>query len=106
MEAVAVLLALFGSLVEDETVAVFVMTTPSATSGATRTTRRNVADAPEFKVATVHVAVPDPPLAGVAQANVGVPVWVIETKVVFGGITSLSDTFAAAVGPLFETVTV
>ena len=98
------LLALFGSLVEDETVAVFVTTSPAATSAATRTTIVNVADAPEFKVATVHVAVPDPPLAGVVQANVGPPVWVIETKVVFGGITSLSDTFAAAVGPLSETV--
>src|SRR5438034_196214 len=102
--AVAVLFAAFESAVVDVTLAVLEMVPVAA--ALTFTTRVNVAEAPAVNVAMFAVAVPVPPTAGVVSANAGPEVCIIDTKVVFAGTASVSETVSASLGPLLVSVNV
>ena len=93
----------FGSLVELETLAVFVMV-PVA-PGLMCTVIENVAD-PMANDAIVQVTVPVPPTGGLMHENVWPFVCDSETNVVFAGTASVSETLAALDGPLFISVMV
>ena len=60
-----------GSLVDDETVAVFDTLPPPGVDDAVRTTIENAAEAPAGSVAMLQVIVPVEPAVGVVQAKVG-----------------------------------
>ncbi len=62
--------------------------------------------APAARVAAVAVNVPVPPTAGVVSVNAGPLVCIAETKVVFAGTKSDSDTLCASLAPLLDTVIV
>src|SRR5688572_25154063 len=105
VSSVSALLPGVGSVVAEETVAVLAMIVPSGTSLSTFTTRTNVAVAPAASVGLVDVTVPpELPTAGsmlfqpAGSTN--------DTNVVPGGITSVSVTLAASLGPLLVTVIV
>ena len=100
---VELLFAALGSAVAEETVAVF--DSEPVADGETLKTNANVAEAVVANVAMVQVIVPPAPTAGVVQLNVGPAVCVAETKVVFGGSTSVRTTLAASAGPAFMTET-
>ena len=100
--AVAVLESLFGSGsgVEELTVAVLLITVPSATEQFTLATKVMVSDAPDGRSANVTVRLlPEPP-------QTPLPVEEQETKVVSGGRLSVTVTDVAGSGPLLFTVTV
>jgi hypothetical protein len=99
---VAVLLAELGSVVAEDTVAVFVITVPLAVPGLTFTTSVNDAELNAASVAMVQVWVPVPPTGSGGQLHPAAAV--TETKVVLAGITSLRVTDVAASGPSFRTV--
>jgi len=103
-EALDELFAGFGSLVVAVIVAVFVTVVP-AVAPLCRT-RLNEAVAPLPNVPMVQLIVPVPLAGGVVQLNVGPVVWFNEAKVMFGGITSVSETLTASLGPLFATLMV
>src|SRR5258707_989019 len=105
-ELVALLLAGFGSVTGDETVAVFVIVEPFATVAPTLSTIVKEAEAPFASVASVQLTDPVPPTAGFAQVNAGPVACVSDTKVVPAGSASVSVTLCASFGPLFMTVTV
>jgi hypothetical protein len=93
----------FGSVVEEEAVAVLVITVPGVTEGPTFTVSVK-AVLPGTSEAMVQDTVPAAPAAGVAHdqpAGVG-----SETNVVPAGRVSLSDTEAALLGPPLVTVIV
>jgi hypothetical protein len=93
-----------GSLVVEATLAVFEIV-PVA-PGLMLTVIENVAEAPLANDASVQVIVPVPPTDGVLQENTGPVVCDSETKVVFAGTASVSETLCAFDGPLLVTVTV
>ena len=100
--AVAVLESLFGSGsgVEELTVAVLLITVPSATEQLTLATKVMVSDAPDGRSANVTVRLlPEPP-------QTPPPVEEQEIKVVSGGRLSVTVTDVAGSGPLLVTVTV
>jgi len=102
--AVEVLFGGFASVVADVTLAVLVIVPLAA--ALTFTTNVNVAVAPDANVAMFAVTVPVPPTAGVVSVNAGPEVCIIETKVVFAGTASVSETACASLGPLFVSVNV
>lgn len=85
--------------VVDVTFAVLVIVPLAA---LTVTTSVNVADAPEARVAIVAVSVAGP----VITVKAGPLFCTIETKVVFAGTASVSETLCASAGPLFVKVSV
>src|SRR2546430_1908429 len=93
--SVSLLLAALGSAVVELAVAVLLITVPAGTASLTLTT--NVRPMPELAGSeNVQLTVPVPPDAGVVQLLP--PKLLKETKVVPGGITSVSIT-SAALGP-------
>jgi hypothetical protein len=92
----------FGSEVAVETRAVL-ETVPDA-FGAMWTVIEKVAD-PVANEPIVQLMLPVPPTAGLLHENAGPDVCEAETNVVFAGIVSVSETLAAAEGPLFVSVT-
>jgi hypothetical protein len=80
VEAEAVLFAEFGSLADELTDAVSVITVPLAVPVFTFVTSEKVAAVPPFSVRSVQTMFPAAPTAGVAQAQPGGDA--IETKVV------------------------
>jgi hypothetical protein len=104
--AVAVLFPTAGSGVVVAIVARFVSTDAAPADGATRATIVKDAAEPAANVAIVQVTVPFAPTAGVVQLNVGPLFCVMETKVVFAGSSSASETFEASLGPPFAALIV
>src|SRR5258705_5134265 len=86
-----------GSVVVDVAFAVLLIV--PVVAGATCITKVNVAEAPDASEAIVQVIVPVAPTPGVAQLNVGPLVCDSETKVVPGGVVSVSENDAASDGP-------
>ena len=94
------LLARFGSLVDDVTVAVLLIAVPAAVpDGTFRTTVK--LDDPAAKLALVQLIAPVPPEAGVVQDQpVGT---VIELNVVLAGVVSVRLALLAVLGPALVT---
>lgn len=85
-EAVAVLLAGFGSVPVSLTVTEFVMVDPAVVSGFTETTTLKIDEAPPLKLpVAVHVIAPVPPTAGFVP-HVHPVGGVTDTKRVPGGV--------------------
>src|SRR2546427_4857391 len=102
--AVSELLCGFGSLVELATVTVLQMNIPLLAPSLTFTTSVNLAVALEPNVAMLQPTVPVPPTGGVLQVNAGPLFCASETNVVFAGMSSLTHTFWAGVGPALAMV--
>jgi hypothetical protein len=98
--AVAELLAGSGSGVKELTVAVLLISVPSATEQFTLATKVMVSDWPDARDANVTVRLLFEPL------QTPPPVEEQDTKVVSEGRLSVTVTDVAASGPLFVTVTV
>src|SRR4051812_25770913 len=101
--AVALLLPGVGSLVDDDTVAVFETTVPPAVARFTAATRVKIA-LPTGSEPMLHEIVPLPPTAGVVRAQP--PPGGGETNVVPAGSVSERLTVAALLGPALLTVIV
>lgn len=71
VEAVALLFPAFGSEVEEETLAVLLMTLPAGVEAAIWTTKLKVAVVPDTRVAAVQVMEPLAPGEGVLQVKAG-----------------------------------
>ena len=92
-----------GSAVGELTVAVLLIDPPGV-AGLTCTTSVKFEVDPAATLALSAVTGPVAPTAGVVAAQ---PAGAVnDTNVVFGGRTSLSDTVAALLGPLFVTLSV
>jgi hypothetical protein len=100
----AVLFAVFGSLTDELTDAVPVMTVPLAVPAFTVTPRVNVADVNPVMLTLVQTTLPVPPPASCEQLHPGGDVRL--KKVVFAGVGSTSVALSAALGPALETTTV
>jgi hypothetical protein len=102
---VEVLLPGFGSFVAVLTFAVFAIDVFCPTLPPTRTTRVNVwAPLPAARLVRVAVTVPVPPAGGVVTVQ---PAGAVnDTNVVLVGMTSLSATVTASLGPAVCTVIV
>ena len=101
MDAEAVLLLEFGSLTDELTVAVSVITVPLAVPAFTFTTIEKVAAVLPTMLRLVHTTLPVPPTPGVVQVQpAGAD---IERKVVFAGTASTNVALSAALGPLLVT---
>lgn len=102
VEAEAELLPAVGSLVADVTAGLFEIVVPAAVATFTFTTNGKLLTLPDARVVAVQEILPVPPTAGVTQDQpTGTP---SETNVVFAGTVSVSESVAAAAGPLFVTV--
>src|SRR5262249_23343314 len=99
--AVEALLSGFRSDVADATVAVLLMTVPTGGPAGTFATSVDDALAPVASDALVAVIVPVLPTAGVVKVHPPGPVR--ETNVMTTGSVSVSETLAAASGPLLVT---
>lgn len=106
VDTVAVLLALFGSGVAEETETVLVTVVPAARFVERCSTMLNVATLPAAREDAVQATVPLVPAAGVVQVNAGPLVCVAETNPAFAGVMSVSVTVVASDGPRFVSVTV
>lgn len=95
---VEALFAGFGSVVVEETVAVFTIVDP-VEPDTTLAISVNPAEAPDARAPLLQTTVAPP-----AQLNEEPEFWVIELNVVPAGSASVKDTDAAFDGPLFETV--
>src|ERR1700728_1265180 len=101
VDAEATLLAELGSLTEELTVVVPVMTVPFAVPEFTVTTIEKVAAVPPTMFKLVQTTLPVPPTEGRVQVQpTGAD---SETKVVFAGTASTSVALSAALGPLLVT---
>src|SRR5450432_222694 len=96
--AVALLLALLGSVIADDPISVSEMTVPVAVPGFTCATNEKAAVPPNASEAMLQEMLPVAPTAGVAQVHV--PGFVRETKVVLVGTASVKLTVVAVDGPL------
>jgi len=104
VEAEAVLLAEFGSLTDELTFAVSVITVPFAVPVFTLTTSEKVAAVLPGIFRSVQTTLPVLPTAGVVQLQpAGVA---IETNVALLGTASTSEALSAALGPLLVTTCV
>lgn len=101
--AVALLLPLFGSVVEDDTVAVFESTVPFATASPTLTTSVKT-PLPAANDDAVQLIEPLAPTAGVVHDHP--PGFDSDTKVVPAGKVSASAALVATLGPALPTVIV
>lgn len=100
--AVALLLAVFGSVVDELIVAVSLTAVPAAVPGVTFTTTGKVA-VPTAKLGLVQLIAPALPTAGRVQDH-PVGIGVSETKVVFGGVLSVKLALVATLGPALVTI--
>ena len=101
---VAVLLGMFGSLAEELTVAVCVITVPLAVPGFTFITSVNVPAVEPAMFELVHTTVAGPGVPGVMQDHPAGAT--IDAKAVFAGTVSTSVALSAALGPLLVTTCV
>jgi len=100
----AVLFAALGSVAEDATAAVFVITVPLATPVFTFTTMVKDPDVAPAIFVSVQVTLPVPPRLGMMQLQ---PAGALnEIKVVFAGTAVVSVALSAALGPVFVTTCV
>jgi hypothetical protein len=99
---VAVLFAELGSLAEDATDAVPVITVPFAVPLFTLTTRVNVPEVKPGMLAFVQTTLPVPPSPGLRQLQPAGAA--IDTSVVFVGIAATRVALSAALGPLLVTI--
>src|SRR5216684_2975152 len=98
VDAVALLLVEFGSLTDELTVAVSVITVPFAVPAFTFTIIEKLATVLPNMFNVVQRTLPVPPAAGVKQVQpAGAD---METKTVFAGTASTSVALSAALGPL------
>src|SRR5271155_2424191 len=104
VDALAVLLTEFGSLTEELTTAVSVMTVPLATPEFTFTNIVNVAAVLPAMLGLVHTTFPVAPTAGVTQVQPAGAA--TERNVVFAGTASTNAALSAALGPLLVTICV
>src|SRR6266446_3362974 len=104
VDAVALLLLETGSLTDELTVAVSVITVPFAVPTFTFTTIEKLAAVLPNMFNVVQTTLPVPPTAGVRQVQpAGAD---IETKVAFAGTASINVALSAALGPLLVTTCV
>src|SRR3954447_1834987 len=102
--AEAVLFTAFGSMADDATAAVFVMTVPLATPVFTFTTMVKVPEVDPAMLVFVQLTLPVPPRLGMMQLQ---PAGALkEINVVFAGTTVVSVALSAALGPVFVTTCV
>ena len=101
VDAEAVLLVEFGSVTDELTVAVSVITVPFAVPEFTFTIIEKVAAVPPAMLRSVQTTLPVPPPAGVTQLQPAGAA--TETNVVFAGTASTSVALSAALGPLLVT---
>src|ERR1700691_694245 len=101
VEAEAVLFAVLGSVAEELTVAVSVITVPFAVPAVTFVTNEKVVAVPPFNVRSVQITFPAAQTAGVTQVQPAG--YANETNVVLAGMASASVALSAALGPLFVT---
>jgi len=102
--AVAVVFVVTGSVVAEDTLAVFAMTVPLAVPAFTFTTSVNVASAEATTVGLLQLTEPVPPTPGIEQVHPAAEE--METKVVLAGIVSVSTTVVAVSGPSLRTLIV
>src|SRR3977135_3834797 len=95
--AVTLLLPALGSAVEELMVAVSVITVPEGVPAFTFTTTGKLA-VPDAKLGFVQVIVPALPTVGSMHAH-PTGIGLRDTKVVFGGVTSVKLELVAGVGP-------
>lgn len=104
--ATALSFSLFGSgVVADDTVAKFVKSVPGGVAGSMWKTNVKSALKPAASSAPVHDTLPVPPAGGVKQRNAGPLFCMVETKVIPGGMLSVSVTSAESSGPVLVTLT-
>jgi len=103
-EAVALLLALLGSVVAELIVAVSMIVVPAEVPAVTFTITGKLA-VPGAKLVFVQVIVPVPPTAGTVHDQPD-GTGLSDTKVVFAGIVSVKLADVAAPGPAFVTTCV
>ena len=101
---VAVLFVELGSLAEELTEAVSVMTVPFAVPLFTLTTSVNVPAVDPSMFEMLHTTFPVPPTPGVTHVHPAGDA--IETNVVFAGTVATSVALSAALGPLLVTTCV
>ena len=99
--AVALLLLALGSAVEELMLAVSVITVPAGVPAFTVTTTGKLA-VPGAKLGFVQVIVPALPTAGSAHAH-PTGIGLRDTKLVFGGVTSVKLALVATLGPALVT---
>jgi hypothetical protein len=104
VDAEAVLLLELGSLTDELTVAVSVITEPFAVPEFTFVTRDNVAAVLPAIFKSVQMTLPVPPTDGVVQLHPAGAA--METNVVFAGTASTIEALSAALGPLLVTICV
>jgi len=97
-DAVALLFAELGSVTEELTVTVSLITVPAVVPEVTSTLRVKEAD-PGANAELLQVIVPALPTVGVVQVDHPVAGGVSETNVVFGGVVSVKTVFVAVLGP-------
>ena len=97
VDAVAVLFDVLGSVADDATVAVSVMTVPLATPVLTFTTMVKLAEVDPDMLMLVHAMLPVPPTPGDWQVHPEGAV--IDTSVVFAGTDVVRVALSAALGP-------
>ena len=102
--AVALLLLALGSVVEELMLAVSVITVPEGVPAVTFTTTGKLA-VPGAKLGFVQVIVPALPTAGSMHAH-PTGIGLRDTKVVFGGVTSVKLALVAVLGPALVTACV
>jgi hypothetical protein len=104
VDALAVLFAELGSLTEELTVAVSVITVPFAVPAFTLTIIENAAAVLPDMLTVVHTTLPVLPTGGALQLQPAGTA--METKVVPAGTASINDGLSAALGPLLVTICV
>src|SRR5580692_10173715 len=102
--AVAVLFAEFGSITDELTFVVPVMTVPFATPVFTFTTTEKLAEVNPTMSALVQMTLP--PLPTIGRMQLHPDGGVIETNVVFAGTGTMTVALSAALGPLLVATTV
>ena len=95
----------FGSGVCELAVAAFMNVVPTAVSADAFIVKVNVALVLAGSVAIVQVMVPPDPTGGSVHINAGPLSWLLDTKVIPVGTSSVSDTVKALSGPRFVRTT-
>jgi hypothetical protein len=101
---VAVLFEEFGSMADELTDTVPVITVPFVVPLLTFTTRVNVPTVDPDMLALLQTTLPAPPIGGLRQLHPAGAA--IDTNVVFAGTAATSVALSAALGPVFVTTSV
>src|SRR5688500_12568530 len=103
--AMPLLFSSVGSKVALVAVAMLTKKVPGGVAGGIWKTNVKSADSPAARVAIEHEIVPPEPTGGSEQVKTGPLFWVLETKVIPGGIGSLRTAEFASSGPELVMVT-